>query len=89
MRFRGVVALAAMLLAVGVARAQAGDDMLSQKEVESLRDAAYVPTDRVLAYEKILNDREKMIDDLMKKPHHVTFGPDMHDLMDQFGAIAG
>lgn len=89
MRFRGAVTLAAMLLAVGIARAQAGDDMLSQKEVESLRDAAYVPTDRIQAYERILNDREKMIDDLMKKPHHVTFGPDMHDLMDQFGAIAG
>ena len=89
MRLWGAVTLAAMLLAVGIARAQAGDDVLSQKEVEALRDSAYVPTDRVQAYEKILNDRERMIDDLMKKPHHVTFGPDMHDLMDQFGAIAG
>jgi hypothetical protein len=87
------VALAAVLLAGLLAqgksvRAQASDGMLSEREVESLRDSAFVPLDRIAAYEKILNDRERMIDDLMKKPHHVTFGPDMHDLIEQFGAIA-
>ena len=68
--------------------AQAHDGVLSDKEVESLRDSAYVPTDRIVTYEKILNDRERMIDDLMAQRKHLTFGQDMHDLMDQFGAIA-
>lgn len=80
---------AAMLLVVcGLARAQARDGMLSEKEVDSLRDAAYVPTDRVQAYIRILNDREKWIDDLLAQRRHLSFGDDMHDAMDQFGQIA-
>lgn len=68
--------------------AQAGEDVLSQKEIETLRDAAYIPADRLIAYEKILNTREKEIEDLMSKPHRPGFNQDMHDLLDQFGAIA-
>lgn len=68
--------------------AQASDGILSQAEIEQLRDAAYVPTDRIKVYERILNDRERLINDLMKDRRHVTFGQDLHDLMDQFGQIA-
>lgn len=88
---RRLTVAAAMFLMFSVgtpARAQASDDVLSQKEIESLRDAAYVPADRIVAYEKILNTREKEIEDLMSKPHRVGFNQDMHDLLDQFGAIA-
>jgi len=81
-------AAVAMMLPMGRVWAQAHDGVLSEKEVESLRDSAYVPTDRIVAYEKILNDRERMIDDLLAQRKHLTFGQDMHDLMDQFGAIA-
>jgi len=70
------------------ALAQEKEDALSQKEVEELRDAAFIPTDRIEAYEKILDTREKMIEALLAKPRHVTFGEDMHDALDQFGAIA-
>ena len=70
------------------ALAQEKEDALSQKEVEELRDAAFIPTDRIETYEKILDTREKMIEALLAKPRHVTFGEDMHDALDQFGAIA-
>ena len=78
----------AMMLPMDGLWAQAHDGVLSDKEVESLRDSAYVPTDRIVTYEKILNDRERMIDDLLAQRKHLTFGQDMHDLMEQFGAIA-
>jgi hypothetical protein len=67
--------------------AQSHDDALSGKEVEQLRDASFVPTEKIETYEKILDTREHTIEDLLSKPKHVTFGEDMHDAMDQFGAI--
>jgi hypothetical protein len=70
------------------AAAQAADGTMSENEIESLRDAAFVPTDRIQAYEKILNTREQQIDDLLAKRRHLTFASDMHDLIDQFGQIA-
>ena len=69
-------------------QAQASDDVLSQREVDDLRDAAFVPLDRIVVFERILNDREKEINDLLaKRKGHTDFGSDMHDLLDQFGAI--
>ena len=86
---------AALLLLTGlfVARqpafAQAGEDMLSQREVDSLRDSAFVPLDRVIVYERILNDREKRLEELLaKRRGHTDFAGEMHDVLDQFGAIA-
>ena len=67
---------------------QAADGDMSEVEVESLRDSAYVPQDRVRAYEKILDAREKRIEELLTKPHHPEFAMDMHDALEQFGAIA-
>jgi beta-phosphoglucomutase-like phosphatase (HAD superfamily) len=61
---------------------------MSQKEIESLRDAAYIPNDRVLVFVKILNTREQEISDLLSKPRRPGFNQDMHDLLDQFAAIA-
>jgi hypothetical protein len=88
---RGVPLTAALLLFLLLAprlHAQANDDDMSQKEIESLRDAAYIPSDRLVAYEKILNTREQEIRDLLSKPHRPGFAQDMHDSIDQFGAIA-
>lgn len=68
--------------------AQDNDDAMSQKEIESLRDAAYIPSDRMVAFEKILNTREQEIQHLLAKPHRPGFAQDMHDYIDQFGAIA-
>ncbi len=71
------------------ASTQAGEDVLSQKEVDALRDAAFAPSDRVLAFEQFLNDREKQVQQLtVKRRGHTDFGGEMHDLLDQFGQIA-
>ena len=90
-RFRrlmlGVCALLVFAPAVLV-HAQDDDSSMSQKEIESLRDAAYIPNDRVLTFMKILNTREQEIQDLLSKPRRPGFNQDMHDLLDQFAAIA-
>lgn len=85
-------AIACALLSCGPllphARAQADDDALSQQEVDSLRDAAFVPLDRIVVFEHILDDREKEINDLLSRRRgHTDFGSEMHDVLDQFGAI--
>lgn len=78
----------AAVLPVHQARSQAADDALSQREVDSLRDAAFVPLDRLKVFEQILDDREKRIDELLaKRKGHTDFPGEMHDVLDQFGAI--
>ena len=78
----------AVLLACPSLCAQAGDDVLSQREVDALRDAAFVPIDRIIVFVRILNDREKRVEDLLaRRRGHTDFPADMHDAMDQFGAI--
>ncbi len=61
---------------------------MSDGEVESLRDAAYVPADRIVAYEKILTTRSSRVDSLLKSRRHVSFEQDLHELLDQVAAIA-
>jgi hypothetical protein len=61
---------------------------MSQAEIESLREASYMPVDKIKAFEKMLDDRERRIDELMKKRRGPGFGVDMHDVMEQLGAIA-
>jgi hypothetical protein len=68
--------------------AQDDDTSMSQKEIEDLRDAAYIPNDRILTFVRILNTREQEIEGLLSKPHHPGFGQDMHDYIDQFASIA-
>lgn len=80
---------ALLLLAAPLcASAQDDDSSMSQKEIESLRDAAYMPNDRVIVFIKILNTREQEIDELLRKPRRPGFDQDMHDLLDQFESIA-
>jgi hypothetical protein len=77
------------LTPIGVCvRAQAREGAMSEAEIETLRDASYIPTDRIAAYVKILNTREQSIANLLARKQHPGFAQDMHDLMDQFGAIA-
>jgi len=71
------------------ARAQAKDDVLSQREVDELRDAAFVPSDRIVTYSRILDDRAKRIDEMLaKRRGHTDFAGEMHDALEQFGEIA-
>lgn len=78
----------ALLVIAPAARAQDDDSSMSQKEIEALRDAAYIPNDRVLVFVKILNSREQEISDLVSKPRRPGFNQDIHDLLDQFASIA-
>jgi hypothetical protein len=84
----GLALLLMVVLAAPCARAQDDDDVMSQKEIETLRDSAYVPNDRIAAFIRILDTREQEIEQLLSKPHRPGFTQDMHDFIDQFGAIA-
>lgn len=85
-----VLPLAALLLLLPPAsgHAQKGDDALSQREVDQLRDAAFQPTERIRVFTAILNSRQKRIEDLLaKRKNHTDFPGDMHDALDQFSAV--
>ena len=60
---------------------------MSEAEIETLREAAYVPTDRILAYEKILDTRVKRLADLLAKRRHPGREQEIHDILDQFATI--
>ena len=68
--------------------AQADEGTMSDAEVESLRVAAPYPMERIAVFERMLNDREKTIDSLLAKPRRPAFASDMHDTVQEFGAIA-
>ena len=72
----------------GAAHAQDTDGAMSQAEIESLRDASYMPVNKIKAFEKMLDDREHRIDELLKKGRGPGNALEMHDAMEQLGAIA-
>jgi hypothetical protein len=81
--------LAFVLLALTLpAQAQRGDSSLSEGEIEQLRDSAYVPNDRVLVFIKLLDARNKAIQDLFAHPRKPGREQDTHDLLEQFTNIA-
>ena len=88
MRFLPIAVLATIsLFHPNVTRAQASPGAMSEAEVESLRESASVPTDRIRAYEKILDTRAHRIDELVKSRPHPGRALDLHDAIDQFGGI--
>jgi hypothetical protein len=68
--------------------AQSKDNALSEGEIEQLREAAYVPNDRVLLFIKLLDTRTKAIQDLFAHPRKPGREQDTHDLLEQFTSIA-
>jgi hypothetical protein len=68
--------------------AQRGESSLSEGEIEQLRDAAYVPNDRVLVFIKLLDIRDKAIQALFAHPRKPGREQDTHDLLEQFTDIA-
>ncbi len=69
-------------------RGQNGDTALSEAEIDQLRDAAYIPNDRVLVFIKLLDTRTKEIQDLFAHPRKPGREQDTHDLLEQFTSIA-
>lgn len=67
---------------------KAGDESLSEGEVEQLREAAYVPSDRLMVFVKLLDTRTTAITTLLAKPRRPGREDDLHDLLEQFTAIA-
>jgi hypothetical protein len=80
--------LAAALIPGARAFGQAPEGAMSEAEIESLRETKAVPSDRIMAFVKMLDDREHSINVLVSKPHRPAFNSDMHDAMEEFGAIA-
>ncbi|MCU1321601.1 MAG: hypothetical protein JWM43_1250 [Acidobacteriaceae bacterium] len=68
--------------------AQRQESALSEAEIEQLRDSAYVPSDRVLVFVKLLDSRSKAIQDLFAKPRRPGREQDTHDLFEQFTSVA-
>ena len=87
-KLAGVVVMGMLLAGTVPLRGQADEGVMSDAEVESLRDAAYVPMDRIAAYVKILDSREKKIDGLVSKRGYPGRADELHDLMAQMAAIA-
>jgi hypothetical protein len=68
--------------------AQKPEAALSDGEIEQLREAAYYPSDRILLFIKLLDTRNKSIQDLFARPRKPGREQDTHDLLEQFTAIA-
>jgi hypothetical protein len=68
--------------------AQKNESALSEGEIEQLRDSAYVANDRILVFIKLLDVRNKAIQDLYAHPRKPGREQDTHDLFEQFTAIA-
>jgi len=68
--------------------AQARQNRLSEAEVESLREAAYYPSSRVLVFQKIIDSRMERIQDLVSKRYQAGKTEDLHDAIQQVAGIA-
>ena len=80
--------LLAILCLTPPLRAQRTDSALSEKEIEELRDSAYVPSDRVIVFIKFLDQRSKAVQELFAHPRKPGREEDTHDLLEQFTSIA-
>jgi hypothetical protein len=70
------------------AHAQHRSSALSEGEVEKLRDAAYVPADRVMVFIALIDSRTKRLTDLYAHARRPGREEDTHDLLEQITAVA-
>jgi hypothetical protein len=86
---RAAVHLLLLVLTLPITlRAQHHDSALSEGEVEKLRDAAYVPSDRVMVFIALIDSRTKHVQDLFAHPRRPGREEDTHDLFEQITQIA-
>ena len=71
-----------------LAYAQQKESVLSDAEVEMLRDRAFDPPMRLLAFIEFLDDRTKAIDKVNTGRRKPGREQDTHDLMEQFTSIS-
>lgn len=83
-----IVVLVAGLAAAMPLAAQTRTGALSDKEIEEVREARYVPADAILLFVKFLDDRVERIQEMYAKPRRPGREEDTHDLMEQFTSIA-
>jgi hypothetical protein len=83
------ISLAFVLLALALPlHGQRNESALSEGEIEQLRESAYVPNDRVLVFIKLIDVRNKAIQDLFAHPRKPGREQDTHDLLEQITDIA-
>ena len=71
----------------GLAHAQSPDDAMSETEIDQLRDAAYVPADRIGVFIKLLDTRASNLQTLVAKPRRPGREEDLHEIFQQFASI--
>jgi len=80
--------LSLFLLTTVPAFAQAREGVLSEREVDVLRDTADQPLDRLKAYDQFLNDRDQAMTEVVTGRHGAEYATDVHDLLEQMAGIA-
>jgi hypothetical protein len=83
-----LLAVLSLLPAPQRAVAQTKESVLTYKEIEQLREVSYFPDEKVAVFIGFLDDRSKAIQDIFNKPRRPGREEDVHDLIEQFNAIA-
>ena len=60
---------------------------MSESEIDQLRDAAYVPADRIGVFIKLLDTRASNLQTLVAKPRRPGREEDIHEIFQQFASI--
>ena len=60
---------------------------MSESEIDQLRDAAYVPADRIVVFIKLLDTRASNLQTLVAKPRRPGREEDIHEIFQQFASI--
>ena len=88
MLHRPLILLVFFSLTVSALAQRRDGSTLSEAEVEQLRDSAYVPSDRIVVFVRILDTRLHALQELLGKPRRPGREDDLHELMEQFSAIS-
>ena len=85
---RAVLGFTLLLALVAPLCAQTRSGVLTEGEVEQIREARLYPSDAILLFVKFLDARTEKITTLYAKARRPGREQDTHDLMEQFTAIA-